>query len=66
MKRFEYEIVRMKRGIIVGLSKNEHDKKLMKILTEMGDKGWELKTLTVWTSETIFIETTIDSWILGF
>ena len=55
MKRFEYEMTRMKRGIMVGLSKTEHDNKLMKILTEMGEKGWELKTLTVWTSETILV-----------
>jgi len=25
MKRFEYEVIRMKRGIVVGLSKTEHD-----------------------------------------
>jgi hypothetical protein len=55
MKRFEYEMRRMKRGIVVGLSKTEHDKKLMQILNEMGEKGWELKTLTVWTSETILV-----------
>lgn len=55
MKRFEYEIVRMKRGMKEGLSKVEHDKKLLNILTEMGNKSWELKTLTVWTSDTILV-----------
>ena len=55
MKRFEYEIRRMRRGIIMGLSKTEHDKVLAEMLTEMGDKGWELKTLTVWTNDTILV-----------
>ena len=55
MKRFEYEIVRMKRGIKVGLSKTVADKELMKILTEMGDKGWELKSETIWSTDSVLI-----------
>ncbi len=55
MKRFEYEIVRMKRGIRVGLFKDVADEELMKILTEMGDKGWELKSETIWTRDSVLI-----------
>jgi len=55
MKRFEYEIIRMKRGIKVGLSKVVADKELMKILTEMGDKGWELKSETIWSIDSVLI-----------
>ena len=50
MKRYEYKIVNMSRGISVGFSKSDHDKKIMGILTEMGDEGWELKTLSIWSA----------------
>ena len=55
MKRFEYKIIRMKRGIRVGLSKTLADKELMKILTEMGDLGWDLKSETIWSIDSVLI-----------
>ena len=55
MKKFEYIIKRMKRTIRMGLSNADHDEKLMEILKDMGEKGWELKDMTVWTIATILV-----------
>jgi hypothetical protein len=42
MKPYEFEHVRMKHGIKGDVSKSHWEEKLMGILTEMGEKGWDL------------------------
>jgi hypothetical protein len=45
MKKFEFKHVRMKHGFKCEFSKKHWENKLESILAEMGDKGWDLKSL---------------------
>jgi hypothetical protein len=45
MKRYEFKHVRMEHGIEGEFSKKAWEAKLENILAEMGDAGWDLKSL---------------------
>lgn len=47
MKKFEFKHVRMNHGIEGQLSKPHWEEKLEEILVEMGETGWDLKTLHI-------------------
>jgi homospermidine synthase len=44
MKKYEFKHVRMNHGIEGDLSKKNYEEKLERILAEMGDEGWDLKS----------------------
>ena len=45
MKKYEFKHVRMNHGIKCEFSKKHWEGKLESILAEMGDKGWDLKSV---------------------
>ena len=46
-KKYEFEHVRMTHGVEGELSKKLWEEKLENILADMGEKGWDLKTLHI-------------------
>jgi hypothetical protein len=55
MKKYEFKHVRMSHGIEGQLSKKHWEEKLESILVDMGEKGWDLKTLHIHAMHTHLI-----------